>query len=67
MNPEEKKKINFTEIGRLGAIALNSDKEKKRAAARKAAETRKAKDPDIFKKLAAMRKSNRGKFSQTEK
>lgn len=39
------------ERGKLGAKALNSDPEKKREAARKAAATRKASDPNVFKKM----------------
>jgi general stress protein YciG len=41
------------ERGKLGAKALNSDPEKKKAAARKAAATRKAADPDVFKKIGS--------------
>lgn len=47
----ENKKLNPSECGRLGARALNSDIEKKRAASKKAALTRMAKDPDVFKKM----------------
>lgn len=59
MIKKEYKKKTFSEAGKLGAIALNSDKEKKREASRKAAQTRKAKDPDIFRKIGSIRKGKR--------
>jgi hypothetical protein len=40
--------------GLLGAKALNGDKEKKSKAARKAAQTRKALNPDCFRKMGAL-------------
>jgi hypothetical protein len=43
-----------SEAGRLGAKALNKDKEKKSAAARQAAQTRKARNPDCFKQMGAL-------------
>jgi hypothetical protein len=52
---QEIKKPTHSERGRLGATALNSNPEKKQAAARKAAKTRLAKDPDVFKKMGAIR------------
>lgn len=50
------KKMSYRESGKLGAIALNADPEKKAIAAKKAAATRKALDPDCFKKMGAIRK-----------
>jgi general stress protein YciG len=45
---EIKKKMPKSEAGRLGAMALNADPAKKSAAARKAAITRKLKNPNTF-------------------
>jgi general stress protein YciG len=41
------------QYGRMGAIALNSDPEKKAAAAKKAAATRLAKNPNIFREMGS--------------
>jgi hypothetical protein len=56
-----------SEAGRLGAKALNSDKEKKSSATRKAAQTRKALNPDVFKEmgvLSGIAKKNRYKIKK---
>ena len=47
----EIKKPTYSERGRLGAMAINSDPDKKRAAALKAAQTRKLKNPNVFKEM----------------
>lgn len=51
----------FSRIGKLGAKALNSDPEKKSAAARKAADTQRAKNPDFFRDIARNSHINRNK------
>lgn len=43
-----------SEAGRLGAYALNSDPEKKSAATKKAALTRKKINPNIFREMGHM-------------
>lgn len=62
MNPE-KKKMTRAEAGRKGAYGLNSNPELKAYAAKKAAQTRKKKDPDVYVKMgrlgAKMRDKNR--------
>lgn len=45
-------KMTYSERGRLGAQALNADKEKKEAAVRKAVATIKASRPDFYSKIA---------------
>lgn len=44
-------KMTHQEAGKLGARALNTDIEKKRAAAKKAARTRMAKNPKVFNEM----------------
>jgi|GEM_PF-4829444 len=51
----EPKKMTVQEAGRLGAKVLNADPEKKKAAAKKAARTRLAKNPDVFKEMGRRR------------
>lgn len=41
----------FSKMGKAGAEALNSDKEKKSEASRKAADTRKGENPDAFRQM----------------
>lgn len=48
-----------TECGRLGAIVLNSNPEKKKLASLKAAQTRKAKNPRAFKEMALKPRNKR--------
>jgi hypothetical protein len=56
------KKITFSQRGKLGAKALNSDPAKKSAAAKKAAQTRIAKNPNCFKDMGRL---NRKKDANT--
>jgi hypothetical protein len=42
-----------SEAGRLGARALNQDPQKKSAAAKKAADTRKKVNPNVFREMGA--------------
>jgi hypothetical protein len=46
LTSEERQKF-----GRMGAVALNSDPTKKAAAAKKAAATRLAKNPNVFREM----------------
>jgi general stress protein YciG len=46
--------VTRSEAGRRGAQSLNSNPEKKRAAAKKAAETRKAHNPDAFREMGRL-------------
>lgn len=55
MQKNEKKPMTRSEAGRLGAIALNSDPEKKSRAAKKAAAKRKSINPDTFKEMVKLR------------
>lgn len=66
MKPEETNKMTKQETGRMGAIVLNSDKEKKLEAARKAARTNLAKDPDYYRKMA-IRKNEKAREKRLEK
>jgi hypothetical protein len=56
---EIKKKMSPSEAGRTGAMALNADTLKKSAAAKKAAITRKLKNPNVFIEMG----KKGGKFS----
>jgi hypothetical protein len=56
------KKITFSQRGKLGAKALNSDPAKKSAAAKKAAQTRIAKNPNCFIEMGRL---NRKKDANT--
>lgn len=48
-------KLTRSEIGKMGANALNSDTIKKRAASIKGVETRRKKNPNIFREMAILR------------
>lgn len=56
---KDQKKATNSDAGRLGAFALNSDPDKKRAACIKAAQTRKAKNPNCFDYLSQSRKKQK--------
>jgi hypothetical protein len=49
-------KLTRSEAGKRGAEALNSDPHKKSAAAKKAAATRIAKNPNCFKDMGKLKK-----------
>lgn len=67
MKQEEKKKpMTRSEAGRLGAAALNSDPELKSEAARKAAQTRKAADPEAFAKMGKIGGTNKNKRGKND-
>lgn len=53
---KEMKKITYSQRSKLGAKALNSDPAKKSAAAKKAAETRIAKNPNCFVEMGRLKK-----------
>lgn len=53
-----KKNILKSRAGRLGAIALNSDPEKKRMAAIKATKTRLKNNPNAFSEMGSARWNN---------
>lgn len=53
-NTNTKKKLSFSERGKLGAKALNSDIYKKTLAAKKGAQTKLKKDPGIFIKMGSL-------------
>jgi hypothetical protein len=54
-----------SEAGRLGARALNLDPKKKSTAAKKAAETRKKDNPNIFREMGAKGGGAHGKDKST--
>jgi hypothetical protein len=58
--------ISRSDAGRLGAKALNSDPQKKSAAARKAAETRKKENPNVFREMGAKGGGSHGKEKSTD-
>lgn len=55
-NLKNKKLMSASERGKAGAAALNGDPEKKRAASRKAAQTRLAENPNVFREMGSYRK-----------
>jgi hypothetical protein len=63
----EPKKLTKSELGKLGAQALNSDKRKKAMASKKAAQTRKARNPDAFKEMGFKSAKNRYQNLNTNK
>lgn len=56
-------RMSRSSAGKLGAFAINSDPVKKSAAAKKAAATRKATNPDIFREMGAKGGSSKWKQS----
>ncbi len=55
-----------SEAGKLGAKALNQDPRKKSAAAKKAAETRKKENPNVFREMGAKGGGAHGKEKEEE-
>jgi hypothetical protein len=51
---EDRKKLARIEAGKAGALALNSDPEKKSKAAKKAAATRKRWNPEVFREMGKL-------------
>jgi hypothetical protein len=47
-------KMTKSQVGKLGALALNSNPEKKSAAAKKAVATVKANNPDFYSRIAKL-------------
>jgi hypothetical protein len=52
-NQSSRSTMSRSDAGRRGAEALNSDPQKKSQAAKKAAETRKAHNPNAFREMGA--------------
>jgi len=58
-NQEKTEKLSRSEIGKMGAYALNSNADKKRNACLKAVQTCLERDPDHYKKMAIKRNQNK--------
>ncbi len=55
-----------SDAGKLGAKALNEDPQKKSAAAKKAAETRKKENPNVFREMGAKGGGAHGKGKSSD-
>jgi hypothetical protein len=58
--PATRDRIKYVEAGRLGALAVNSDPDKKKAAAAKAVATNLAKNPNHYRDMGRLTGKNKG-------